>query len=62
MLAAHAGRLFEATFDSIAAGAFLYIAALDIIRTEFDNPQYEWEKWLAAPLGFGTMAVLALWL
>jgi len=61
-LAAHAQALFEATFDSLGAGTFVYIAALDIIKTEFDDPDYRGQKWLAATLGFGIMAFLALWL
>lgn len=62
LLSTHADRLFEATFDSIGAGTFLYIAALDIIRTEFESPQDRWHKWLAASTGFGVMALLALWI
>ncbi len=61
-LAAHAGQLFEATFHSLGAGTFLYIAALDTISTEFASPEGRWQKWLAASLGFGIMALLAIWL
>lgn len=56
-----AGTLFEAVFDSLGAGTFLYIAALDIIGTEFSTPEDRWPKWLWATIGFGTMALLALW-
>ena len=62
ILAADGGRTFEAAFDSIGAGTFVYIAALDIIKTEFDSPTDHGAKWLAACLGFGLMALLALWL
>ncbi len=56
------GRLvFEAIFDSVGAGTFLYIATLDIIRTEFELPGDRWQKWLLAFSGFGIMAVIALW-
>jgi zinc transporter 1/2/3 len=55
-------QLFEATFDSVAAGTFLYIATLDIIRTEFELPGDNWQKWLLAAVGFGLMAVLAVWI
>lgn len=61
-LTAHSAHLFEAIFDSLGAGTFIYIAALDIIKTEFDNPKYRLQKWLAAVFGFGLMALLAIWL
>jgi zinc transporter 1/2/3 len=57
------GRLlFEAIFNSLGAGTFLYIATLDIIRTEFEIPGDNWQKWLLAAGGFGIMSLLALWL
>jgi zinc transporter 1/2/3 len=57
------GRLlFQATFDSIGAGTFLYIATLDIIRTEFELPGDRWQKWLLASAGFALMSLLALWI
>jgi zinc transporter 1/2/3 len=55
-------ELFEALFNSIGAGTFLYIATLDIIRTEFEIPGDNWQKWLLFTLGFGIMAALALWI
>ncbi len=61
LLSLHGARLFEAVFDSLAAGTFLYIASLDIISTEFDAPGDHGLKWLAATLGFAVMAVLAVW-
>ena len=54
--------LFEAIFNSIGAGTFLYIATLDIIRTEFELPGDNWQKWLLATGGFSIMALLAVWL
>jgi zinc transporter 1/2/3 len=54
-------QLFEAIFDSVGAGTFLYIASLDIIRTEFELPGDRLKKWLSVALGFGIMAVLAQW-
>ena len=54
--------LFEAVFDSIGAGTFMYIAALDIIKTEFDHQRDHAQKWLAAAAGFGFMALLAIWI
>lgn len=55
-------QLFEAIFDSVGAGTFLYIATLDIIRTEFEMPGDRWQKSLFTCAGFSIMAVLALWL
>jgi zinc transporter 1/2/3 len=55
-------ELFEALFNSIGAGTFLYIATLDIIRTEFEIPGDNWQKWLLFTLGFGIMAMLAVWI
>lgn len=60
-LSGRTGTLFEAVFDSVGAGTFLYIAALDIIKTEFDDPGYHGRKWVATATGFGLMALLALW-
>jgi zinc transporter 1/2/3 len=54
--------LFEAIFNSIGAGTFLYIATLEIIRTEFELPGDNWQKWLLAAGGFSIMALLAVWL
>jgi zinc transporter 1/2/3 len=54
--------LFEAIFNSIGAGTFLYIATLDIIRTEFELPGDNVQKWFLAATGFGLMALLAVWI
>ena len=53
---------FEVIFNSIGAGTFIYIATLDIIRTEFELPGDNWQKWLLATSGFGVMSVLAIWI
>jgi zinc transporter 1/2/3 len=62
LVSSSAGLLFEAIFNSIGAGTFLYIATLDIIRTEFELPGDNWPKWLLATAGFAVMAVLAVWI
>jgi zinc transporter 1/2/3 len=62
VLTGRADALFEAIFDSLGAGTFIYIAALDIIKTEFDSPRYHGEKWMAAASGFAVMALLAIWI
>lgn len=54
--------LFEAFFDAIAAGAFLYIATFDVIREEFlPPPPDRLSKWFAAMLGLILMGVIAVW-
>lgn len=62
MVSSGARQWFEAIFDSVGAGTFLYIATLDIFRTEFELPGDRWQKWLLAASGFGTMAMLARWI
>jgi zinc transporter 1/2/3 len=62
-LVSSGGRLlFEAVFNSVGAGTFLYIATLDIIRTEFELPGDNWQKWVLAAAGIAIMAVLAVWI
>ncbi len=60
-LTGRADTPFEAVFDSIGAGTFMYIAALDIIKLEFERHGDHAQKWLAAAAGFGIMALLAIW-
>ena len=54
------GKLFEAIFDSIGAGTFLYIASVDIVSREFQIPDDRWQKWLFAASGFTIMALVTL--
>jgi zinc transporter 1/2/3 len=61
-LTTHAAGLFEAIFNALGAGTFIYIATLDIIRTEFSDPHYRGEKWISACGGFAIMAVVAIWI
>lgn len=51
----------EATFLSLAAGTFAYVATLDILREEFHEPGGRLAKWLWVVAGAGVMALLALW-
>jgi zinc transporter 1/2/3 len=62
LISATSRELFEAVFNSVGAGTFLYIATLDILRTEFELPGDNWQKWLLATAGFSIMAVLAIWI
>lgn len=55
-------QLFEALFDAIAAGTFLYIASLDILREEFLPPRDDRRiRWVWAFIGLTLMAVVAIW-
>lgn len=55
-------QLFGATFVAMAAGTFIYIAALDIISEEFTHGGDRGAKWLLAVAGLGIAAILALWI
>lgn len=60
-LGARSGRSFEAVFDSLAAGTFLYVASMDIIREEFfETTGARWIKMSLLAAGLGLMGVLAL--
>ncbi len=56
------GEVVEAVFDALAAGSFLYIAAIDIIHEEFGETHESHLPRLGALLaGLGLMALIALW-
>ena len=62
LLASRSATLFEAVFDAVAGGTFLYIATFDVIREEFlPPPPDRASKWFAAVVGLALMAWLALW-
>ena len=62
LLASEDGEIVEAVFDSLAAGSFLYIAALDIIQDEFGKRTHSHVPALMALLaGLGLMALIAVW-
>lgn len=56
-----ADQQIEAIFNALAAGTFLYIAALDIMAEEFLRPAHKWRKFAWCLAGFGVMAVVAIW-
>ena len=53
--------LFEASFLSIAAGTFVYVATFDILRDEFPAPGGRLTKWLVLTAGVALMGSVALW-
>ena len=52
---------FEAIFDALATGTFVYIAVLDIINEVFESPEKRWQKFWILLLGFLLMATIAVW-
>ena len=58
-----AGSAAEAWFKAMAAGTFLYIATLDIVREEFfPGGSNRLRRLLAAFIGAGIMALVAIWM
>jgi zinc transporter 1/2/3 len=53
--------VFEAIFDSIAAGTFLYIATLEIIDELFEKSEFKVSKFALIFFGFALMATIAIW-
>lgn len=53
--------LFEALFDALAAGTFIYIAVLDIINEVFEEADKKGLKFSVLILGFFLMAAIAIW-
>lgn len=54
------GLLVEATFDALAAGTFLYIAALEVIHEEFFHKRAQWLNMVLFVGGLGVMVLLSL--
>jgi len=53
--------IFEAFFDALAAGTFLYITAFDILPKAMKSGSSPWIQWVMASIGFGMMALIAIW-
>jgi zinc transporter 1/2/3 len=53
--------LFEAVFDTLAAGTFLYIATLEIIAELFEQNTQKTSKLMMIFMGFALMATIAIW-
>ncbi|MEA2078057.1 MAG: ZIP family metal transporter [Candidatus Marinimicrobia bacterium] len=61
ILSSNTNVVFEAVFDSLAAGTFLYIAIVDIIGEVFQRSSDRWIKLLLIIGGFALMAMIAIW-
>jgi len=61
MMTGRDAQVFEAVFDALAAGTFLYVAVMDILGEAFERPDRRWVKFGAVTLGLGLMALVAIW-
>lgn len=61
LLEGSARTSFEAVFLALAAGTFVYVATLDILRDEFLEPGGRFSKWVCVALGAGVMGWLGRW-
>lgn len=61
MLSGSSEQMFEAGFDGLAAGTFLYVALLDILEKEFANRVHRYWKFSLVFAGLTVMAVVAVW-
>ncbi len=55
-------EVFETVFNALAAGSFIYVAAIDILQDELTEKNHRRSKFFFVALGFSVMAILALWL
>ncbi len=55
-----AERAAEASFLSLAAGTFVYVATFDILRDEFLEPGGRFSKWALVTAGAAVMGLVAL--
>lgn len=61
LVSGQSARIFEAVFDALAAGTFLYIAVWDILQEEFAHRKSNGLKFVFVLAGFGVMAIVAIW-
>jgi len=61
ILSSNATAGFEAIFDALAAGTFLYIAVVDIMEEVFKQSRDRWIKVTLISGGFTLMALIAIW-
>ncbi|MFH1627836.1 MAG: ZIP family metal transporter [Pseudomonadota bacterium] len=61
LLTGRAEKIFEAGFDALAAGTFLYVALLDILEEEFAGHKHRPLKFAFVFGGLAVMAIIAIW-
>lgn len=54
-------ELFEGIFDGLAAGTFIYIAIVDIMKDAFKSPGQRILKYFVLIAGVVVMALIAIW-
>ncbi len=52
---------FEFVFDALAAGTFLYVAIVEILKEVFEKYNDRWIKTFFLSSGFALMALVAIW-
>ncbi len=60
-LSGEAESLTEAIFDGLAAGSFIYIATIGILKREFSNPTRLVAKFSAALAGVVLVSIVSIW-
>lgn len=53
--------MFEAVFDSLAGGTFIYVATFGVLKEEFSTPDSLGLKYVAAIAGAVLIAVVSVW-
>jgi len=61
LLTGRSEKAFEAGFDALAAGTFLYVALLDILQEEFSVHTHRLLKFAFVFGGLAMMAIVAIW-
>ncbi len=56
-----AQQIVTATFDSLAAGTFLYVSILGIAQEEFSDQKDKFWKFILMCVGIAVMAIVAIW-
>lgn len=60
-LTGEANAMFEAVFDSLAGGTFIYVATFGVLKEEFSTPDSLGLKYVAAIAGAVLIAVVSVW-
>ena len=61
LFAGETAVITERLFDGLAAGIFIYISTLEIIEETFEVKMDPWQKFVLICIGFGFMALIAIW-
>lgn len=61
MLEGEANAMFEAVFDSLAGGTFIYVATFGVLKEEFSSLDSLGLKYFATIVGAALIAVVSVW-